>query len=962
MRLALEGGGFALQEAANAEHGLKLAGSAAFDCILVDDLLPDAVGLDVLESLRHFDGALPCAVVVLTRTPTADAGIAAIKAGALDYIATDRLDAETLRRAVRSAVRQFRLIDARQEADRRNAQLAAIVAASDDAIISLRTDLTVQTWNAGAQRLFGYDEAEARGRTISELIAPDADAAECLTMYAAAMNRSGAVLKETVRRHKEGRLLTVEIAVSPIFVGTDKIAGISVVIRDISERRRAEEAQARLAAIVTSSADAIISETLDGTVTSWNEAAQRMFGCSAGEMIGQSIRRFIPTDQEWEEDAILARLARGARIDRYQTTRLADDGRTFDASISISPVRDAEGRIMGVSKIISDITERRRTKARLAEREAQLALFVEHAPAAIAMFDTDMVCLAASRRFISDYRVPENVKVIGASHYEAFPEIPPRWREVHHRVLEGEELSADEDPFLRPDGRTDWCRWSMKPWRAADGRIGGALLFTEVITAQVEARRALADSEARFRAMFENAAVGIAHVSPDGRWLRVNEALCRIMGYTADELLTKSFQEISHPDDLAASIANFEWASRGGIGSYKMDKRYLRKDGTIVWARLTVGSVRKSDRSIDYFVSVVEDITSQKQAEEELRKSEERFRYSLLHSPLPILLFDDRGQILALSQSWLEESGYSTDELHSIEDWTARACGEHANEALEHLRKIIATEPEARRSEMAIRTKDSRERLWSFVCSALGTESDGRRLFICMAQDVTERKAHEEQVNLLMREVTHRAKNMLSLVHAIARQTAARAPEDFIDRFTERIQALAANQDLLVRNDWRGVDVEELALAQLSHFADLVGTRIVVRGPGLRLNAVAAQAIGLALNELATNAGKYGALSTRGGRVDVRWRLLRHGLDRKRRAAGIAAAAARFRQHRNDLDGGADRQRQGSTRLRTVRSDVEADLPGSERAGRDGGHKQPVTIQCWKPQPAFLPRVRAGVA
>jgi two-component sensor histidine kinase len=174
---------------------------------------------------------------------------------------------------------------------------------------------------------------------------------------------------------------------------------------------------------------------------------------------------------------------------------------------------------------------------------------------------------------------------------------------------------------------------------------------------------------------------------------------------------------------------------------------------------------------------------------------------------------------------------------------------------------------------MTIRTKDGRERLWSFVCSALGTQSDGRRLFLCVAQDVTERKAHEEQVHLLMREVNHRAKNMLSLVQAIARQTAAREPQDFIGRFTERIQALAANQDLLVRNQWWGVYVEDLVHAQLAHFADLVGSRIAVYGPKLRLNATAAQAIGLALHELATNAGKYGSLSGNDGNVDVRWRL-----------------------------------------------------------------------------------------
>jgi PAS domain S-box-containing protein len=259
------------------------------------------------------------------------------------------------------------------------------------------------------------------------------------------------------------------------------------------------------------------------------------------------------------------------------------------------------------------------------------------------------------------------------------------------------------------------------------------------------------------------------------------------------------------------------------------------------------------------------------EAEQGLRASEERFRSSVLHSPLPIVLFDDREQILAISQSWLDQTGYSRKELRRIEDWTARAYGDRSGEALEQIRQMIPTKPEAEQAEETIRTKEGRDRIWRFVTSALGTQSDGRGLFICVAEDLTERKAHEEQIHLLMREASHRAKNMLSLVQAIARQTAAGVPEDFVGRFTERIQALAANQDLLVRNEWQGVDVEDLVRAQLAHFADLVGSRIAMHGPQLRLNATAAQAIGLALHELATNAGKYGALSTNGGRVDVCW-------------------------------------------------------------------------------------------
>jgi len=138
------------------------------------------------------------------------------------------------------------------------------------------------------------------------------------------------------------------------------------------------------------------------------------------------------------------------------------------------------------------------------------------------------------------------------------------------------------------------------------------------------------------------------------------------------------------------------------------------------------------------------------------------------------------------------------------------------------------------------------------------------------AQDITERKEREEREHLFMREINHRAKNMLSVVDAIAHQTAAKAPEDFIERFSERIQALSANQDLLIRNEWHGVEIEDLVRAQLAPFADLIGTRITTQGPKLRLNAASAQAIGLALHELATNAGKYGALSNT-GRVDICW-------------------------------------------------------------------------------------------
>src|SRR5262249_28651284 len=259
-----------------------------------------------------------------------------------------------------------------------------------------------------------------------------------------------------------------------------------------------------------------------------------------------------------------------------------------------------------------------------ARLEAQLALLIEQVPASIAIFDTGMRYLAVSRRYLSDAeflfptRVFSPAEVVGCSHYELFPDMPLRWHEIHARVLAGEELAEGEDVVPHQDGSTECVRWSMKPWRTANGQIGGALLFSELITQQVEAKHALAESEARFRATFENAPVGVAHLGRDLRWLRANGTLCRILGWPLNQLLAKSLPEISHQDDLAVELENIEQLRAGKIGSYSLDKRSVREDGAIVWIRRTASCVRTSDGAIDYFVIVVEDISARKHAEEQV--------------------------------------------------------------------------------------------------------------------------------------------------------------------------------------------------------------------------------------------------------------------------------------------------------------------------------------------------------
>ena len=338
-----------------------------------------------------------------------------------------------------------------------------------------------------------------------------------------------------------------------------------------------------------------------------------------------------------------------------------------------TPLFDASGRLTGAVNMLVDISERKRAEADLAEREAQLAVFVEHAPAAIAMFDREMRYLAVSRRFVVDYRLPQDAQLIGRSHYEIFPDIPQRWRDIHARVLAGEELSQEEDQFTHQDGRTDWVRWSMAPWRRADGNIGGALLFAELRTEQVEARRALTDSEARFRATFENAAVGVALVGPDGSILRANNSFARMLGYSVEELKTRTFQDLTHPDDLATNLSVLNKTLVGEAESYCIEKRYVRKDGGIVWASLTVGCVRKTDGGVDYFVSVVQDITDRKRAEARLAERNAQLDLAGKIARIGSFMYDHGTKKLQLSPGCAAIYGLPEGTLEiSREDWRAR--------------------------------------------------------------------------------------------------------------------------------------------------------------------------------------------------------------------------------------------------------------------------------------------------
>jgi PAS domain S-box-containing protein len=242
------------------------------------------------------------------------------------------------------------------------ALLAAIVSSSDDAIVSKTLDGTITSWNQAAQRILGYTPEEIIGRSILTLIPPELHHEEPGII---AKIRAGERIEhyETVRLSKGGKRIDVSLTVSPIRDSSGHVIGASKVLRDVSGRIESERAKSVLAAIVQSSDDAIISKDLEGNVTSWNPAAERLYGFAAEEMIGRSILKVIPPHLKAEEDQILAKVRAGEKVDHFETSRLTKSGKQVYVSITVSPIRDHLGRIVGASKIARDMTAQRAAQA-----------------------------------------------------------------------------------------------------------------------------------------------------------------------------------------------------------------------------------------------------------------------------------------------------------------------------------------------------------------------------------------------------------------------------------------------------------------------------------------------------------------------------------------------------------------------------------------------------------------------
>jgi two-component system, cell cycle sensor histidine kinase and response regulator CckA len=340
----------------------------------------------------------------------------------------------------------------------------------------------VLTWNAAAERIFGYSADEMIGASIYTLIPPEFHHEEEEVL--ARIGRGERVAHfETTRRRKDGTLFPVELTVSPVRGPEGEVLGASSVKRDISDRREAAAVSARLAAIVESSGDAIISKSLSGTVLDWNAAAERMYRVPASEMIGRSIYTLVPPELQNEERQILERVARGEHVAHYETSRLRSDGSRVDISLTLSPIRAPDGTIIGASSIQRDVADRKRAEEALRQSSKMEAIG------------------ALAGGMAHDFN-NQLYAVSGFAHFIA------------------------RDPGLSPSSRTDLIELQKTAERMASlTRQLLAFARQQVLSPEIlDLNASVLDTQPMLQRLIGSATTVELHLSPGPKWVRVDRA------------------------------------------------------------------------------------------------------------------------------------------------------------------------------------------------------------------------------------------------------------------------------------------------------------------------------------------------------------------------------------------------------------------------------------------------------
>lgn len=325
--------------------------------------------------------------------------------------------------------------------------------------------------------------------------------------------------------------------------------------------------------------------------------------------------------------------------------------------------------------------------------------------------------------------------------------------ERNSRRMRGES-ERYEMRLKRRDGSRFWADINATPMRNAQGEIIGSLGGFIDITQKKAAEEALRQSEQRLRHYFESSLIGIAITSPDKRWLEVNDCLCRLLGCSRDDLRNLSWLELTHPEDRASDVRQFDRLVAGEIDHYSLDKRFLRRDGTVWHGRLSVGCARGEDRELEYVIALIQDITEQKLAEEALRNQKEFLRQVIDSNTSIIFATDIDGRFVLANRAFAQMYGRSVDQIIGCSDADLVADAVLLREYEQENRQVIATRRPLFIAQVMMRDPETGTERWFQGTKSPLIALDGRSMYVlCVATEITERKRAEDERIRLQRQL-----------------------------------------------------------------------------------------------------------------------------------------------------------------------------------------------------------------
>lgn len=563
-----------------------------------------------------------------------------------------------------------------------------------------------------------------------------------------------------------------------------------------------------------------------------------------------------------------------------KTTRNAEvvmerpDGTRFAALVNIRPLKDHSGRIQGAINCFQDISAHKELEKAIEKKNADLEDFFENSAVGLHIVSGDGIIRRANKAELAllGYTADEYL----GRHIAEFHVDAPVIGDILQKLSTGEKLDRYPARLRAKDGSIKQVLITSNS-RFRDGKFISTRCFTTDVTDLREAEDARRESDERLAATYNAATIGIAEADREGRLLRVNDALCRMLGRSREELLNMTFFDYTLEEDREDDTLLYARQIAGQIQNYALRKRAVRADGSTVYLDVHSSSVLDAAGSFRYGVRVLQDVTAAKQMEDRIRESEQHLRDLLEALPAAVYTTDAAGRITFFNQAAVEMSGRMPEVGDSwCVTWRLYNPDGSPLSHDECPMAIAVKEDRPIRGTEAIAERPDGTRVPFIPYPTPLHDCDGKLIgAINMLVDITERKQAENRQKVLIDELNHRVKNTLATVQSLARQTARYAEDlkDYSHRFETRLLALSRAHDLLTTRHWEGACLKSLA-QEILEAVDVTGAKlIVIEGPPFDLDTRTALALTMVLNELATNALKHGALSSETGSVSVSWRV-----------------------------------------------------------------------------------------